>query len=98
MPFALATFIVERRGEFFLCVTQTKKTLWMSDLVFLLGFLVFVYLRLCHPEIRVQEKLMGSAIIGVLSRTLYLPADNLWFSGVPFTNYYYFSHFMAAIL
>jgi len=87
-----------QRKEFFSWIYQQRKALIISDIVFLLGFLFFVYLRLCQPEIRDQEKPMDSALIGVLSRTSYLPADNPWFSGVPFTNYYYFGHFMAAML
>lgn len=101
LPCGVSLFSLNKgsqRNEFLLWIRQRKKALWLSDIVFIVGFLFFVYLRLCQPEIRDQEKPMDSAIIGVLSRSLYLPADNPWFSGVPFTNYYYFGHFTASIL
>ena len=94
--FSLRT--LQHRHKFFAWVKAHKRALIFSDAVFLLAFIFFVYLRLCQPEIREQEKPMDSAIIGVLARSTYLPADNPWFSGVPFTNYYYFGHFMAATL
>lgn len=75
-----------------------RKALFISDIIFLLAFLSFVVLRLFRPEINEFEKPMDSAIIGSLSRSTFLPAENPWFAGLPFTNYYYFGHFVASLL
>jgi YYY domain-containing protein len=79
-------------------VRQKRLGLIISDFVFVLAFLFFIALRLFRPEINSFEKPMDSAIIGSLSRSDFLPAENPWFAGMDFTNYYYFGHFMASLL
>ncbi|HVF10919.1 MAG TPA: DUF2298 domain-containing protein, partial [Abditibacteriaceae bacterium] len=88
----------EPRREFFTWVKTHYRALLVSDAVMAAAFLFFLWLRMRHPEINEFEKPMDSAIIGALARTQFLPADNPWFSGVPFTNYYYFGHLMGALL
>ena len=98
----LAAFLALRRPdarrEFFDWIKTHRRALVVSDAIFALTFLFFLWLRMRHPEINEFEKPMDSAIIGALARTQFLPADNPWFSGVPFTNYYYFGHLMGALL
>jgi YYY domain-containing protein len=89
---------VESRRDFFSWVKAHRRALIVSDGIFACAFLLFLWVRMHHPEINEFEKPMDSAIIGVLTRTHFLPADNPWLSGVPFTNYYYFGHLMGALL
>jgi uncharacterized membrane protein len=86
------------RQEFFAWVKARRWALLFSDAVFIVAFAFFVWVRACHPNLNEFEKPMDSAIMGSLARTQFLPADNPWFSGVPFTNYYYFGHLMGANL
>jgi len=88
----------ERRREFFDFVRSHRQALIFSDALFVLAFAFFVWVRACHPHLNEFEKPMDSAIMGSISRTQFLPADNPWLSGVPFTNYYYFGHLMGANL
>jgi YYY domain-containing protein len=75
-----------------------RRALLASELVFLGAFLFFAFLRLFHPSINEFEKPMDCAIIGALAKTNFLPAENPWFAGTAFTNYYYFGHLMGALL
>jgi YYY domain-containing protein len=86
------------RRDLFDWLYHYRRALLISDAVFLLAFLFFVWIRLCRPEINDFEKPMDSAIIGSLSRASFLPAENPWFAGDKFTNYYYFGHLMGALL
>lgn len=77
---------------------ENRSALLTSDAVFIGAFLFFLWVRLRHPEIGDLEKSMDAALIAALERAPYLPAENPWFSGAPFTNYYYFGHLMGALL
>jgi uncharacterized membrane protein len=46
-----------------------RRSLVFSDVVFAIAFLVFVWVRLRHPEINDLEKPMDAALIGQLART-----------------------------
>jgi YYY domain-containing protein len=87
-----------RRAEFISWLRQRLPALLFSELVFFAGFVFFLWIRLRHPEINDLEKPMDSAIMGVLTHAGFLPADNPWWSGLKFTNYYYFGHLMGALL
>jgi YYY domain-containing protein len=98
--FALTCTLGRARShtEFWEWLLAQRAALLTSDLIFLGAFGFFVWLRCLHPVLNEFEKPMDSAIIGTLTRTDFLPAENPWFAGMPFTNYYYFGHFMGALL
>jgi YYY domain-containing protein len=87
-----------RRAEFSDWLHSRRRALLACELVFLGAFLFFALLRMAHPAIDEFEKPMDCAIIGALARADFLPAENPWFAGMSFTNYYYFGHFMGALL
>jgi uncharacterized membrane protein len=88
----------EARTEFFGWVRNRRIALLWSDAVFLAGFALFLWIRMRHPELNSLEKPMDSAILNLLLRSDYLPFDSFWFSGTPFTNYYYYGQFVSANL
>lgn len=101
LPLLAAVLTLRRataRAAFRQWVQVRRSALLWSDSVFLAAFLFFLWMRLRHPEINDLEKPFDSAIIGGLLRTRFLPAQNTWLSGHLFTNYYYFGHFMGALL
>jgi len=77
---------------------EHRRALIASDLIFIAAFAFFLWIRLRHPETNDLEKGMDVALMSALERTRFLPAENPWFSGTPFTNYYYFGHLMGALL
>jgi YYY domain-containing protein len=61
-------------------------------MVFLLGFL-----RSYGPEIRSYEMFMDEGFIAGIMRSPHLPPNDMWFSGYSI-NYYYYAHFIVAML
>lgn len=86
-----------QRRAFLRRVSLRRGALAASDLVFVLAFAFFLWLRARHPELNDLEKPMDAALLGSLTRAQFLPPENPWLSGTPFTNYYYFGHLMAAL-
>ena len=77
---------------------RAKGPLIVSDCVFVLAFLFFVWVRLRHPSINDLEKPMDLALLAQSARTEMLPFEHFWFSGADFSNYYYFGPFMGGVL
>lgn len=69
-----------------------------SDLVFLACFGLLLWVRLRHPEANDLEKPMDMALLSSAMRAVWLPFENPWFSGTPFTNYYYFGPLMGGLI
>ena len=77
---------------------EHRRELWISDAIFLLAYLAFLWIRLRYPVVSDMEKPMDAALLGSAARAGWLPFVNPWMSGVPFTNYYYFGPLMAGTL
>jgi uncharacterized membrane protein len=86
------------RAELFTWIGAQRRALLVSDLVFLLGYAMFLWIRLRNPTVFDLEKPMDAALMASAARAVWLPFENPWLSGVPFTNYYYFGPLMAANL
>ncbi len=85
------------RAEWRQWLKENRRALLFSDAIFSAAFLFFVWVRARHPELNDLEKMMDSALLGVLSRTEWLPVENPWFSGSALTNYYHFGPFLGAL-
>jgi uncharacterized membrane protein len=86
----------QARSEFFAWVRAQRAALLWSDAVFLGGFALFLWIRMRNPQVAAYEKPMDSALLHLLLRSEFLPPDSFWFSGTPFTNYYYYGQFISA--
>lgn len=69
----------------------------LVELVFLLAYAYLLNMRSYTPEIRDYEKFGDFAFLNSLSLSDKMPPADPWMSGYPI-NYYYFSHFMMAML
>jgi uncharacterized membrane protein len=78
-------------------ISPSRRSLFISDVVFLLGFGAFLWVRLRHPSANDLEKPMDMALISAAMRANWLPFENPWFAGQSFTNYYYFGPLMGAL-
>ncbi|HEY7368750.1 MAG TPA: DUF2298 domain-containing protein, partial [Thermoanaerobaculia bacterium] len=76
---------------------SNRRLILESEVVFLVGFALFVGLRALNPEIFWGEKPMDFSILNVLVRTRTLPASDPWFAGAPL-GYYVFGQEMVAFL
>lgn len=87
-----------RTTEFQQWKGENRRALWVSDAVFLLAYLAFLWIRLRYPVVSDMEKPMDAALMGSAARAGWLPFSNPWLAGTPFTNYYYFGPLMAGNL
>lgn len=72
--------------------------IFFEELLFLVSFLAWVYIRGQEPSIRSLEKFMDFGFINSILRSYYFPPLDIWLSGNLPINYYYFGHLTGAIL
>ncbi|BCJ95469.1 hypothetical protein acsn021_30380 [Anaerocolumna cellulosilytica] len=79
-------------------LSETKiKTMLKEEVLFLLFFLIWTYIRGFKPEAYGTEKFMDYGFMNVMMRSDYMPPKDLWFSGSTI-NYYYVGQYMATFL
>lgn len=76
---------------------RRKHFLVLTEVIFLLIFALFAFLRAHNPELNNGEKPIDMAFAGSILRSKYFPPIDPWFSGFSI-NYYYFGHLMMATL
>jgi YYY domain-containing protein len=86
-----------RRGRMVDFWRKRRRALLAGEVVFGLGFLLFLGLRSFNPEIYWGEKPMDFSILNILVRTRGLPSSDPWLSGAPL-GYYVFGQEMVAFL
>lgn len=70
----------------------------LSEVVFLLVFIIWMYLKAFKPEAYgTTEKLMDFGFMKAMSKSDYMPPEDLWLAGKDL-NYYYVGQFMATYL
>lgn len=88
---------------FFLKNKNTKLTssnirfMVIEEILFILSFFLYTYIRGQQPAIHGLEKFMDFGIINSILRSNYFPPADIWFSGNTI-NYYYFGHLATAFL
>jgi len=90
-----------KRKEIIPLIKQNWKLLMLQEMIFAIAFIAFVILRTMNPDLwhpyRGGEKPMELAHINALTRSLYLPPYDPWYSG-GILNYYYYGHFLVTNL
>lgn len=79
-------------------IAKNWRRFLVSDVVFLLIFGLFLWVRLRNPNAADLEKPMDMALLSAAMRADFLPFPNPWLAGEAFTNYYYFGPLMAALV
>ncbi|GCE11686.1 DUF2298 domain-containing protein [Tengunoibacter tsumagoiensis] len=69
----------------------------VTELIFLGMVFLLGWLRSCGPEIRSYEMFMDEGFIAGIMRSPHLPPNDVWFAGYSI-NYYYYAHFIVAML
>ncbi len=87
-----------------------RNTIWLfiiEEALFLTGLIFWSVIRGYAPDIHGLEKFMDFGFINSILRTKYLPPMDIWltrttdtgsYTGGFFINYYYFGHFITALL
>lgn len=86
-----------RLAEFRDWARPRARDLLASDAIFVLGWLLFAWIRLQNPALSDLEKPMDAGLLSSATRASWLPFENWWMAGVPFTNYYYFAPLLGSL-
>lgn len=68
-----------------------------EEVIFLIGFSFWSYVKATNPEIRGLEKFMDYGFVNSIMRTRFFPPADMWLPPLPI-NYYYFGHTITAVL
>lgn len=74
-----------------------RKTIFISELIFLGVFGLFLLFRLHNPDIYWSESSMDFSFINSILRSRSFPPIDPWASGT-YLNYYYYGHYLVAML
>lgn len=69
----------------------------IEEVVFLIAFGVWTWVRAQTPELSNLEKPMDHGFVAAILDSEYLPAQDMWYAGSGI-NYYYFGQFITALL
>ncbi len=76
---------------------KLAKKIIREEFFFLAALLFWSYLRSLKPDILGLEKFMDFGFVKSLINSDYLPPADMWFAGETI-NYYYYGHFLTALL
>lgn len=86
-----------KKPELFDWFRQNKRTILTTEVLFLLVFTLWVFVRGMNPEVTYTEKPMELAFINSILRSTGFPPQDPWLSGYAI-SYYYFGYVMIAML
>lgn len=78
-------------------VKRHYKVFIAEEALFLCGLIAWSFIRGLHPDIQGLEKFMDYGFVNSILRTDSMPPQDMWFAGESI-NYYYFGHFISALL
>jgi uncharacterized membrane protein len=94
---SVAAVMVTRRRGMFQVDRATLYSLLAAELRFVVPFTFYAVMRGFNHDIFGLEKFMDFAFMNAAMSTSSLPVLDPWFAGEPI-NYYYFGHYVAAML
>jgi YYY domain-containing protein len=80
-----------------LLASEKLSSIFTEELMFLVLFLIWTYIRGFKPEAYGTEKFMDYGFMTTMMRAEYMPPQDLWFSGSTI-NYYYVGQYVATFL
>ena len=88
---------IRQKNEIREWIKNALRYLIVSELVFLLGFILVITIRLAGPEVSGTEKPMEMMFINSILKSDTFPPHDGWLSGYSI-SYYYFGYIMVAVL
>lgn len=86
-----------KAAELWQWIKENWKTVLSTELVFLIFFIVWAWIRSTNPEITGTEKPMEQAFISAILNSTSFPPKDPWLSGYAI-SYYYFGYVLIAML
>lgn len=93
----LFVFNLRHRKEIKKIFMDRWRQILAEEVLFGFGFVFMSMMRGFNPEILDLEKFMDAGFMAGYLKTTYLPAEDMWLSGMS-VNYYTFGHFMGAVM
>ncbi|MDY6916501.1 MAG: DUF2298 domain-containing protein, partial [Chloroflexota bacterium] len=97
IAWASVIVFIRRRGEIVAALRNNIRPIVVTEVIFLLAFVLWAVVRAYNPEIIFTEKPMDFAFINGIMRSDYFPPLDPWLSGATLNNYY-FGHMIMATL
>lgn len=95
--FLIINIFTAKKTNFINLLKQNWKIIIIEELIFLITFSFWTYIRGNNPDIHGLEKFMDFGFVNSILRTNYFPPQDMWYAGLP-VNYYYFGHFVTAVI
>lgn len=92
----ILAIVLGKREKVFLDKKLAKK-IAKEEILFLAALLFWSYIRCLKPDISGLEKFMDFGFVKSLVNSRFLPPADIWFAGETI-NYYYYGHFLTALL
>lgn len=95
----LANFLLLRKfkDEFLEKIKSCRKIIVLEEIIFLLALTSWTFIRGFQPNIEGLEKFMDFGFVNTITRAKFFPPADMWMAGETI-NYYYFGHFITALL
>src|SRR3989344_5022795 len=94
-------FIIRKKNDGLKSFLKILKENWQififEEILFVLCFLSWSYIRSFQPDIHGLEKYMDFGILNSMLRSEFFPPKDMWFTPLSI-NYYYFGHLTTAVL
>ncbi len=91
-------FVARREGkEFIEWHRKNFRTIVFEESLFATAFSLWAIVRGFQPDIEGLEKFMDFGFMNAILRSKYFPPADMWWAGGQI-NYYYFGHYIAALL
>lgn len=95
--FFLINFFVFKKYKLLPVFKKHLKVFAIEELLFICGFFFWSFIKAHQPAIHGLEKFMDFGFINTILRSEYFPPKDMWFTPLSI-NYYYFGHFITALL
>ena len=76
---------------------KNKRTIIFEEILFFSALLVWAFIRGFNPAIEGLEKFMDFGFLNAILKSKFFPPHDIWMAGKSI-NYYYFGHYIAALL
>ena len=94
-------FIIRKKNDglkkFLMILKKNWPVFLLEEIIFIIAFLFWSYIRSFQPDIHGLEKYMDFGILNSILRSEFFPPKDIWFTPLPI-NYYYFGHLTTAVL
>lgn len=95
--FLIINILVLQKSKTLHFLLKRKKIFFIEELFFFTALCAWTIVRGFQPDINGLEKFMDFGFVNSILRSSYMPPIDMWFPPEPI-NYYYFGHFITAVL